>query len=138
MNDDEIPVHFFEHKNQLIMCHISNIVVEKLSDKKNYSSHERASKVLASFLLPSLRSLKPMLELDIPYIGLSYLYGANNTLELKVVGEYISVVSSTKVIKDYLNGMLTLNEFLALSDIYLSDRNMGAELKKTNIFINEE
>jgi len=116
---------------------ITGIAIQDVYNTLKLTSRQRASRIITSYLIPSLKALKPMLNKEYEYVGLGAVFASkdfSNNSVLSTKEEYILFVVTAKKAMDFINGKITEDELVEFADIISSDRDMSlAATKKIKI-----
>lgn len=130
------PVFFAKYKDDLAFI-ISTVEFAFTLNSLNLDETNRAKKILKEYNLPLLNSFKNNFkESNIKYFGLSTAYGVRNFLSEKDSDTKVEVVSFVFTIDNlnkYLNGEISDNEFIKISDVFLKSKG-SYQFKKIDIF----
>jgi len=135
MRSSEVPIRICSYNETSKLCFITGIALQDVYNTLRLTSRQRATKVITSYLLPSLKNLKPLFNKEFQYIGLGAQYGSKNLADKYALtkAEYILIIVSTKKASDFVAGKITEDELVASADIISSDADMVTGTKKIKI-----
>jgi hypothetical protein len=137
--DISVPVQFGLYGDTALSLIISGIFIDKIYNTLKLTSKQRASKILTTYILSSLKYfVTTFKENDIKYFGMTCFYGSKDFSDessFGTKGEFIGFIAPGSIIKKYVSGDLTEDELVNASDIYISDRDMITDIKKIKIII---
>ncbi len=94
---------------------------------------------LENCLLPSLKALDEFKEGDIRYMALSVYYGCKDTRDGASPGQItpfcITLIARISDLQQYATGMTTAKGLITSSDLYISDDEGTAELRRVQVNI---
>lgn len=94
---------------------------------------------LENCLLPSLKALDEFKEGDIKYIAMSVYYGCKDTRDGASPGQItpfcLTLIARISDLQQYATGMTTAKGLMASADLYISDDEGTAELRRTQVNI---
>lgn len=132
------PIHFASFNDTALSLIISGAYIGIIYNTLKLTSRQRAAKVITTYILPSLTSFANNFKTnEVKYFGMTFLYGSKNFLEegsLATKPEFVGFVASSFLIKRYASGIITEDELINASDIYICDRDMF-ENKKIKIVL---
>jgi len=135
----ELPIHFALFNDKSITLIISSLYIKHTYNTLELSSKQRATKVITSYILPSLKEFsKHFTDNKIKYFGIGCVYGSkdfSNDSELNTEPEFLAFIVPADIIKKYVDLELTEEALVKSAEIFLSDRNMVTGLKKIEITI---
>tara|TARA_R100000687_G_C6422119_1_gene151520 strand:+ start:254 stop:943 length:690 start_codon:yes stop_codon:yes gene_type:complete len=139
-NDNtELPIHFALFDDKSITLIISSVYIKNIYNTLELSSKQRATKVLSTYILPSLNEfVKHFPNSNIQYFAISCIYGSkdfSNDSELNIKPEFLAIVVPAETLKKYVDLEITEEALVNSAEIFLSDRNMVTDLKKIEITI---
>lgn len=133
----ELPIHFALFNDKSITLIISSVYIKHTYNTNELSSKKRASKIITSYILPSLKEFaKHFSDNKIRYFGICCTYGSkdfSNDNELDTEPEFLAFIVPAEKIKKYVNLELNEEALVKSAEIFLSDRNMITGLKKIEI-----
>jgi hypothetical protein len=135
----ELPIQFALFNDKSITLIISSVYIKHTYNTLELSSKQRATKVLSSYILPSLKEFaKHFPDSKIEYFAISCVYGSkdfSNDSELNIKPEFLVFMVPAETLKEYVDLELTEEALVNSAEIFLSDRNMVTGLKKIEITI---
>jgi hypothetical protein len=133
----ELPIHFAVFNDKSITLIISSVYIKHTYNTLELSSKQRATKVITSYILPSLKEFaKHFSDTKIEYFVISCTYGSkdfsdDNTLNTKP--EFLAFMVPAEPLKKYVDLEITEEALVNSAEIFLSDRDMVTGLKKIEI-----
>ena len=132
----EVPIKISNYNVTSKLFLIKGIASTDIYNTLRLTSRQRASKIITSRIIPSLKSLKPILNKEFDYIGLGVVFGSKDfsdksTLALKQ--DYVFFIAPKSKIIDFNNNKITEDELIQSADVYISDREMSYDVKKVKI-----
>ena len=133
----EIPIRFAQKENKIVFI-VTRVGSDNVFNTLRTTSKTRAAEIISSMILPEMRSFYDSFKgTDIKYYGMIIAYGSKNFLEeskvLDLKPEIVALIVSAENCKKFTEGLITEDEMIELSDIYLKDRDMLTGIKKTKI-----
>jgi hypothetical protein len=126
-NESFIPVRFARKEDGILFL-VTHISSDYIYNTLKTSAKIRASKVISSAILPSMKDFYVNFRnTDLKYYGMMVVYGSkdfsggDDAGNLKV--EIVSLITSALNCKNFGDGAITDDEFIAVSEIYLRDRD---------------
>ncbi len=138
--DIALPVHFFNYGlDTSLALIISTAFIDKIYNTIKLTSRQRATKVVTTYLLPAIQQVaKNFKDGEVKYFGFTAVYGSKNALDNSVLAlqaEFVGIVIPAQLINKYATGDITEDELLQGADVFSSDRDMVAEVKKIKITV---
>jgi len=99
----------------------------------------RAAKIISSKILPEMQAFYDFFkDSDINYCGMTVIYGSQDFSDKSISGvslkaEVVTLIVSSDNCKKFVEGVITEDQLIDLSDIYLKDRDMGFNVKKIKV-----
>ncbi len=133
----EIPIRFCTYKDVSKLCFITGIAVDNVYNTLRLTSRQRAGKVVTEFIIPSIKSMNPILDKEFDFIGLGAIYGSKDLSDKYglIKEEYIAFIVSCKKARDFITGKITEDELVESADIISSDRDMVIGTKRIKIIL---
>ncbi len=136
--EDIVPFRFdsFGEKNEKKAFVVAPIFTNQCYNSFKLSAKERASKSVIDELLPKLRAFKYFKSAEIKYIGLSCVYSCKDFTDDKAGNkiEFVGIVIPVNLLKKYVSGNITKEDFVNQIDIYSKDKD-SIDLVKIKINI---
>ena len=132
----ELPIKISNYNSTSKLFLIKGIASTDIYNTLRLTSRQRASKIITTRIIPSLKSLRPILNKEFDYIGLGVVFGSKDfsdksTLALKE--DYVFFIAPKSKIIDFNNNKITEDELIQSADVYISDREMSFDVKKVKI-----
>ena len=114
---------------------INGVFIDNIYNTIRLTSRQRAALVLTNYILSSLHNFTDNFQdSEIAYFGMTCLYGSKDlTDDSSTSSEFIAFIAPTNLIKEYVSGDLTEEALIKASDVYISDRDMIATIKKIEV-----
>lgn len=134
--NSEVPLRICTYNDTAKIFFITGIALEDIYNTLRLTSRQRATKVITTYLIPTLKALKPIMNKEFNYLGLGAIYGSkdfgdNSALAMKA--EYILFVVPAKKTNDFIKGKITEDELVENADIISADRDMVTGTKRIKI-----
>lgn len=134
----ELPIKISNYNSTSKLFLIKSIASTDIFNTLRLTSRQRASKIITTRIIPSLKSLKPILNKEFDYVGMGVVFGSKDfsdksTLALKQ--EYVFFIAPKSKIIDFNNNKITEDELIQSADVYISDGEMSYDIKKIKITI---
>jgi len=134
----DVPARFATKGGALSLI-VTGLASENVFNTLRSTPRQRASKVLQSIVLPSLRYLvSAKLDSEISRIGICVLYGSKDFAEedaMNLKAEMLGFVAPSDLCTKYIAGEITEDELVNAADIYLSDRDSSFDVKKIKLVL---
>jgi hypothetical protein len=136
-SENEIPIRFAQIENELVFL-VTRVGSNKVYNTLRSTSKNRAAKIISSNILPELKAFYDSFKnTDIKYYGMIVAYGGkdflNKSTALNLKTEVVAFIVSSENCKKFSEGIITEDELVDLSDIYLKDRDMVTDIKKIKV-----
>jgi hypothetical protein len=132
----ELPIKISNYNVNSKLFLIKGIATTDIYNTLRLTSRQRASKIITSRIIPSLKSLKPILNKQFDYIGLGVVFGSKDFSDksaLALKEDYVFFIAPKSKIIDFNNNKITEDELIQSADVYISDREMSYDVKKVKI-----
>ena len=132
----ELPIKISNYNVTSKLFLIKGIATTDIYNTLRLTSRQRASKIITTRIIPSLKSLKPILNKQFDYIGLGVVFGSKNFSDksaLALKEDYVFFIAPKTKIIDFNNNKITEDELIQSADVYISDREMSFDVKKVKI-----
>ncbi len=136
-SESEIPIRFAQIENGIVFL-VNRVGSNKVYNALRSTSKTRAAKIISSNILPELKAFYDSFkDTDIKYYGMIVAYGSKDFLDkstaLNLKTEVVAFIVSSENCKKFAEGIITADELVDLSDIYLKDRDMVTGIKKIKV-----
>jgi hypothetical protein len=136
VKNTEVPIKISNYNVTSKLFLIKGIASTDIYNTLKLTSRQRASKIITSSIIPSLKSLKPILNKEFDYVGLGVVFGSKDFSDksaLALKEEYVFFIAPKSKIIDFNNNKITEDELIQSADVYISDREMSYDVKKVKI-----
>ena len=137
-NKKEIPLRFAQVENGIVFL-VTGIGSSTVYNTLRTTSKSRASKIISAKILPEIGTFYDFFkDTDIKYYGMTVIYGSKDFSDKSISGlslkaEVVTLVVSSENCKKFSEGIITEDQLIDLSDIYLKDRDMGFKVKNIEV-----
>ena len=132
----EVPIKISNYNVTSKLFLIKGIASTDIYNTLRLTSRQRASKIITSRIIPSLKSLKPILNKEFDYVGLGVVFGSKDFSDKSSLAQkedYVFFIAPKSKIIDFNNNKITEDELIQFADVYISDREMSFDVKKVKI-----
>jgi hypothetical protein len=132
----EVPIKISNYNVSSKLFLIKGIASTDIYNTLRLTSRQRASKIITSRIIPSLKSLKPILNKEFDYVGMGVVFGSKDFSDksaLALKEDYVFFIAPKSKIIDFNNNKITEDELIQSADVYISDREMSFDVKKVKI-----
>lgn len=134
---NDIPIYFAEMKNNIVFF-VTSVGSDKIFNTLRTSSKNRAAKIIQSMILPVMKSFQDSFKgSNIKYYGIIIGYGSKDFSDesdaLNLRPEVLAFIVSSENCRKFSEGIITDDQLIDSSDIYLSDRDMRHQIKKIKV-----
>ena len=132
----EVPIKISNYNVTSKLFLIKGIASTDIYNTLRLTSRQRASKIITSRIIPSLKSLKPILNKEFDYVGMGVVFGSKDFSDksaLALKEDYVFFIAPKSKIIDFNNNKITEDELIQSADVYISDREMSFDVKKVKI-----
>lgn len=135
--EQKIPLYFISYKNKDTALILTSIVVRYTYNTLKMTSKQRVYKVIESYVITSLKNFtENFKDADLKYFGISCVYRSEDfSSSYSSKFEYVCFIAPTDAIRKFVSYEITEEELINVSDIFVSDRDMGSIVKKIKINI---
>jgi formylmethanofuran:tetrahydromethanopterin formyltransferase len=132
----EVPIKISNYNVTSKLFLIKGIASTDIYNTLRLTSRQRASKIITTRIIPSLKSLNPILNKEFDFIGFGVVFGSKDFSDksaLPLKEDYVFFISTKSKIIDFNNNKITEDELIQSADVYISDREMSFDVKKVKI-----
>jgi hypothetical protein len=130
-----LPIVFADRNGQVALL-ISGLVSESVFNTLKTSANQRAALVAKKMVIPSVKDFKGLEGTDIQFYAISVLYSSKDFVkDDDARPEYLMFVAPAKACHAFIRLELSDQDLLDASDIFVSDREMGTDFRKTKLQI---
>lgn len=132
----EVPIKISNYNITSKLFLIKGIASTDIYNTLRLTSRQRASKIITSRIIPSLKSLKSILNKEFDYVGMGVVFGSKDFSDksaLALKEDYVFFIAPKSKIIDFNNNKITEDELIQSADVYISDREMSFDVKKVKI-----
>jgi len=132
----EVPIKISNYNVTSKLFLLKGIASTDIYNTLRLTSRQRASKIITSRIIPSLKSLKPILSKEFDYVGMGVVFGSKDFSDksaLALKEDYVFFIAPKSKIIDFNNNKITEDELIQSADVYISDREMSFDVKKVKI-----
>jgi hypothetical protein len=122
------PVRFAQKGDGIVFL-VTKVFSDNVYNTLRTTAKTRASNIISSMILPSMKAFYNSFgSTDIKYYGMVVAYGSKdfskegNVLNLRA--EVVSLIVSAQTCKKFVEGIITDDELINASEIYLQDRDV--------------
>jgi hypothetical protein len=134
----DVPARFATKDGQLSLI-VTGLASENVYNTIQLSSRQRASSILQSMILPSLRYFtSAKLDSNVMRYGMCVLYGSKNFVDrsaLNLQPEMLAFIAPADLCRKFVAGEVTEDDLVGAADIYLSDRDSSTDVKKVKLVL---
>lgn len=132
----EVPIKVSNYNVTSKLFLIKGIASTDIYNTLRLTSRQRASKIITTRIIPTLKSLKPILNKEFDYVGLGVVFGSKDFSDksaLALKEDYVFFIAPKSKIIDFNNNKITEDELIQSADVYISDGEMSFDVKKVKI-----
>ena len=132
----EVPIKISNYNITSKLFLIKGIASTDIYNTLRLTSRQRASKIITTRIIPSLKSLKPILNKEFDYVGLGVVFGSKDFSDKSSLAQkedYVFFIAPKSKIIDFNNNKITEDELIQSADVYISDGEMSFDVKKVKI-----
>jgi hypothetical protein len=136
----EIPVRFAQAETGMVFL-VTGVGSSTVFNTLRTTPKSRAAKIISTKILPEMETFYDFFkDTDIKYCGMAVVYGSEDFSDesisrVSLKAEVVTLVVSSENCKKFVDGIMTEDQLIDLSDIYLKDRDMGFNVKKIKVTI---
>jgi hypothetical protein len=137
-NKMEIPVRFAQAETGMVFL-VTGVGSSTVFNTLRTTPKSRAAKIISTKILPEMETFYDFFkDTDIKYCGMAVVYGSEDFSDesisrVSLKAEVVTLVVSSENCKKFVDGIMTEDQLIDLSDIYLKDRDMGFNVKKIKV-----
>lgn len=123
------PVRFAQKQDGIVFL-VTKVFSDNVYNTLRTSAKTRASNIISSMILPSMKAFYNSFgSTDIKYYGMVVAYGSKDFSKegfhaLNLRAEIVSLIVSAQTCKKFVEGIITDDELINASEIYLQDRDI--------------
>jgi hypothetical protein len=136
----EVPIRLASKDGALVAI-ISSVASRNVYNTLRLDAKERAAKEITDSILPEIRYLAASLSPDYRYYGVIGIYGTKDLSKEddEAKGELVALVASAGSCRKLANAEMTEEDFVAVSDVYIVDRDdLAASVRKVKITLGKD
>jgi hypothetical protein len=128
-----IPVTFaVENGSPVVM--VTGIALPKVVDARGTTEKTRAASAVTSAVLPSLKKIDEVFgPSEFGYYGVAVMYACRDADGQQPKTEFACLIVPKELCKKYVDGKITDQELVDGGQVYLSDRDMINQIKKSKL-----
>ncbi|RYU95311.1 hypothetical protein [Emticicia agri] len=133
------PIIFTKTENSELTFLVNCIAYDKILNTVETTPRKRASRVLTSMIIPSLKNFKSVFAIPpIKNVAITVVYECKNFLEDRKFAlindsESITAVFPKNLCVEFLSAKITEEELIKKSTFYIIDKDMEGNVKKVDI-----
>jgi hypothetical protein len=134
----EVPLRF-ARRDTLTSLVLIGVSIDKVYNTLQLDGRGRATTVIQEVIMPSLRWFAESFQSpDVARFGMCVLYGSKNFADRSssrnLQPEMVALTVPARTCRDFVSGMITEDELIDSSDVYVSDRDMtSGTVKKIRV-----
>ena len=135
LKEISLPIHFSLYGDTALSLIISGAFIGNVYNTLKLTSRQRATKVVTTYILPALKSFANSFhEKEIKYFGMTCVYGSKDfSDDHSTEAEFVGFIAPVNIIRQYASKDITEDDLINAADVFISDRDMNAEIKKIKI-----
>ena len=135
--ETSLPLRFVLYGDTALSFIVTGVSIDKVYNTIKLTGRQRATKVLTTYILPSLKSfVKSFSSKEIRFFGMTCVYGSKDFTDdspLSTKPEFVAFIAPAKLIRQYVTNDITEDELINGADVFVSDRDMVSDMKKIKI-----